>query len=372
MRPAGGGSPSIVHVMGWRSQQYGSFERFLVAVARECSARGARTHLVFPEAPAAEAFARDVDATLHRVPLARHPADPRALRGLAGVLRETRATHLHAHFGLDAYLALAVARRAGVERRFTTKHATPGTSRLTLAPARHRWLARQVEVMFAVSDRVRADLVALGVPAEKVVVSYLGVDPEAYRPDDGRRAAARAALGVGEQERMVLSTSHLRPGKGVELLPELAAQLARDPGRTVVVAAGDGPLRPQLEREASALAGRLRLVGVREDVPDLLAAADVFVFPTTGAEGLPLGPIEALASGTPVVATSVSDLAALAARAALIVPPGDVEALVAACRRVLADPALASDVGARGRALVAERLDVAAAARLHVERYLGR
>ena len=357
--------------MGWRSQQYGSFERFLVRLARRCSEEGAETHLVFPEEPAARSFVRDVDATIHHVPLARHPADPRALRGLRRVLRETGATHLHAHFGLDAYLALAVARAAGVERRFTTKHATPGTSRRSLAPARHRWLGRQVEVMFAVSDRVRQDLVALGVPPEKVVVSYLGVDVEAYRPDDARRAAARASLGIGADERLVLSTSHLRPGKGVELLPELAAQLSREPGGTVVVAAGDGPLRPELERAAAPLDGRLRFVGVREDVPDLLAAADVFVFPTTGNEGLPLGPIEALASATPVVATSVSDLATLAADAAVVVPPGDVGALVGACRRVLGDAAFAREVGAAGRALVSSRLDVGAAAELHVERYLA-
>lgn len=360
---------SIVHVMGWRSQQYGSFERFLVALARICGEAGARTHLVFPEPPASAAFVRDVDAEIHLVPLARHPADPRALAGLRRTLRG--ATHLHAHFGLDAYLALAVGRAVGVERRFTTKHAIPGTSRRTLAPERHRWLGRQVEVLFAVSERVRLDLIALGVPAEKVVTSYLGVDLGAYRPDAERRAAARAALGLGDEDRLVLSTSHLRPGKGVELLPRLAAELASDPGRTVVAAAGGGPLRAELEREGAALGDRFRLLGVREDVPELLAAADVFVFPTTGGEGLGLGPIEALASGTPVVAASVSDLGTLLADAALVVPPADLGALVKACRRLLGDPALAADVGARGRALAAERLDVAEAAALHARHYLG-
>jgi glycosyltransferase involved in cell wall biosynthesis len=358
--------------MGWRSQQYGSFERFLVAVARMCAEAGSETHLVFPEAPASAAFARDVEATIHHVPLARHPADPRALRGLGRVLRAARATHLHAHFGLDAYLALAVGRALGVEHRFTTKHITPGTSRLTMATARHRWLGRQVEVLFSVSERVRDDLIALGVPAEKVVVAYLGVDPDAYRPDEERRRAARESLGIGDDDRLVLSTSHMRPGKGVELLPKLAAELDRDPGRTVVVAAGDGPLRAELDRAAAPLGDRLRVVGVREDVPELLAAADVFVFPTTGPEGLGLGALEALASGTPVVVTAVSDLAALAGDAALVVPPGDVDGLVEACRRLLADPELAAGYGRRGRAVVAGRLDVGAAAALHAEHYLGR
>ena len=363
--------PSIVHVMGWRSQQYGSFERFLVALARTCAEAGAETHLVFPGRPASARFAAEVGAEIHHVPLARHPADVRTWRGLGRVLRATGATHLHAHFGLDSYLALAVARTLAVPRRFTTKHAVPGTSRRTLAPARHRWLGREVEVVFAVSERVRADLVAIGLPPEKVVTSYLGVDLDTYRPDEERRNAARAALGLEPDARLVLSTSHLRLGQGVELLPRVAAQLAREPGRVVVAVAGDGPLRPELERAAAPLGDRLRLLGVREDVPDLLAAADVFVFPTTGGEGLGLGPVEALASATPVVASAVSDLGTLLAGSALVVPPGDVDALVGACRRLLDDPALARELGGRGRALAAERLDVRTAAAVHARHYRG-
>jgi MMP alpha-(1->4)-mannosyltransferase len=94
------------------------------------------------------------------------------------------------------------------------------------------------------------------------------------------------------------------------------------------------------------------------------------VFPSDGAEGLPLGPMEALATGLPVVATEVSDLASLLTGAALLVPPGDTGALTAACARLLADRDLRARLGARGRAVVRERFSVQAAVEQHVARYL--
>src|SRR5947199_8024275 len=105
---------SIVHVMGWRSQQYGSFERFLVALCARSSEEGLDSHLVFHEAPASRAFGRDCPASFH---VLGPPRGPAFVRGLRRVLRDAGATHLHAHFGADAYAALAVARAARVRRR---------------------------------------------------------------------------------------------------------------------------------------------------------------------------------------------------------------------------------------------------------------
>lgn len=355
--------------MGWSSQQYGSFERFLVEVARQGAEHGIATHLVFHETPASQAFLRDVDATVHVLGSARHPADRRFTGSLGRLLDTTGATHLHAHFGLDAYLGVGLAARRGL-RTYATKHITPGRSRVTLSRARHRWLARHVERLFAVSDQVAADLVALGVRRDEIDVVRLGVDPEAYRPDPERRARARAGLGLADGQRLVLCTSHLRPGKGVELLPQLAATLPDD---VTVAVAGSGPLAGRLQADAERLgvpAERLMLLGVREDVPDLLAAADLFVFPTRADEGLPLGPIEALAAGLPVVATSVSDLPALIGDVARLVAPGDVAALRDACAELLGDPAAAAALGGRARAFVRARMNVRGAAAAHVTSYL--
>ena len=204
-------SPAIVHVMGWRSQQYASFERFLVALSHRCDEHGAQTHLVFPAPPASLEFAADARAKVHALPSARHPADPRFAVRLARLLRAVGATHVHAHYGTDAYHAVAVATALGM-RRYATKHITPGTSRLTLSRTRHRWLATRVERLFAVSHGVAGGLAALGVPTDKLEVCYIGIDPDAYRPDPDARARVRRELGLPEGAAIVLSTSHLRPG----------------------------------------------------------------------------------------------------------------------------------------------------------------
>lgn len=358
--------------MGWHSQQYGSFERFLVALAHSCDRSGMESHFVFPDTPGSRAFVRDAPAVIHLIPSPAGARDPRFARRLGGLLRRLRPTHLHAHFGLDAYEALATAAALGVAARFTTKHITPSSSRASVA--RHRLLAALVEAVFAVSHDVGDQLAALGVPARKLEVVHLGVDPDAYRPDPTAGDALRGELGLPPGTRLVLSTSHLRPGKGVELMPPLAAALAAQPDGVCVLVAGDGPLRAALEADACRLglgADRLRLLGVREDVPRLLAAADVFVFPTVGSEGYPLGPLEALAAARPVVASGVGDVGRSLAGAAEIVPPGDERALVASCRRLLADPAEAAALGAAGRRRVTERFSTQRAADRHVAVYLA-
>lgn len=357
---------SIVHVMGWRSQQYGSFERFLVALSRRCEQEGATTTLVFRARPSSSAFLSDVPAQVRVLSGARTPADPRFALDLARLLRGAHATHMHAHFGTDAYEALAVARAAGVRRRYSTKHIMPSSG--VRSALRHRWLGAQVETFFGVSEQVTQRLCSLGVPRDKAVLCRLGVDAAAYQVPPGTRGVVRAELAIPEGARIVLSTSHLRPGKGVELLPALVAGLTD----AVLVLAGEGPLRSALQDSADrlGLGSRLRLLGLRQDVPRLLAAADLVVFPTTANEGLPLGPLEAVAAGVPLVASAVSDLPALLGGLVTLVPPGDASALTAACLQVLRDPAAArlrADTAARH---VAAELSVQRATDIHLQHYL--
>ncbi|MGD9620977.1 MAG: glycosyltransferase family 4 protein [Mycolicibacterium sp.] len=361
-------SPSIVQVMGWRSQQYGSFEHFLVNLARVCSARGAQVHFVFPDPPASEVFRADASAAgaeFHEISSLRNVLDLRFDARLAQLFRRVGATHLQAHFGPESYHSLATARAVGVRRRYMTKHIAPEQS--AISELRHRVLAAQVETMFTVSDDVGQRLIGLGVPTNKLETVYLGVDVDAYCPNDPAiRADVRLELGLAETTRIVLSTSHLRPGKGVELLAELACALTRDPGGVAIVAAGDGPLRAKLEKES---AGLIHFLGVRQDVPRLLAAADVFVLPTTGTEGMPLGVFEALAAGVPVVASDVADLGRVLGGTAAVVPPGDGSALLAEIRRILLSPLLAACRAREGYKLVNQSMGVQRAAETYADHY---
>jgi glycosyltransferase involved in cell wall biosynthesis len=141
------------------------------------------------------------------------------------------------------------------------------------------------------------------------------------------------------------------------MLAAIPALLESFPGSCYLVA-GDGPQRPTLERRARELGveGRVRFLGARHDVPALLALADLAVLPTQ-ADLLPTAVLEAMAAGTPVVASAVGGIPELIehGQSGLLVPPGDPAALVAACGELLGAPERAERLAARARAVIAER-----------------
>jgi len=143
---------------------------------------------------------------------------------------------------------------------------------------------------------------------------------------------------------LVLAVGRLHPQKGYDTL--LAALPAL--GDCAVAVAGDGPLRGEL----AAAAPQVRWLGAREDVADLLAAADVVVLPSWW-EARSLTAQEALRAGRPLVASAVGGTPELVRDGAVLVRPGDPVALGRAVRALLDDPVAARALGARGRAVAA-------------------
>lgn len=152
--------------------------------------------------------------------------------------------------------------------------------------------------LLAVSEALKARMVALGMPADKITVHRTGVDGELFHPRD--RAAAKAALGVSGP--LVVSAGALVPVKGYSLA---LAAIARVP-EVLWLIVGDGPERSGLEAQARGLglSERVRFLGGRahEELPALLGAADILLH-TAEREGLANVWIEALACGTPLVVT---------------------------------------------------------------------
>jgi glycosyltransferase involved in cell wall biosynthesis len=167
-----------------------------------------------------------------------------------------------------------------------------------------------------------------------------------------RRAAVRAEVGVTGERPLVLSVGRLHPQKRYDVLIDAAARWRlRDPAPVVVVA-GSGPAYLPLAARISAARAPVTLLGHRTDVADLLAGADLAVV-TSDWEARQLFAQEALRAGVPLVATAVGGLPELVGEAALLVPAGDVDAVDAAVRSLLDDPALRADLAARGRARAA-------------------
>lgn len=151
--------------------------------------------------------------------------------------------------------------------------------------------------MLAVSAALKADMVALGLPEERIRVHYTGVDLDHFRPAEDR-AAAKAALGIHGP--MLLSVGALIPRKGHDLTIRALKSL---PDATLLIA-GHGPAQPALEALIAelGLGDRVRLLGSQphEALPGLAAAADVGVL-VSASEGLANAWVESLACGTPVV-----------------------------------------------------------------------
>jgi glycosyltransferase involved in cell wall biosynthesis len=214
-----------------------------------------------------------------------------------------------------------------------------------------RALARGVDRYLAVSREIAAELTGkLGWPAEKVEVVYNAVDSE--------RAAVEAPPGLREQlggsgtRPLVLTPARLNPQKGHRVLLEAISEVPD----ALFLFAGEGSERAALETEAERLgvSDRVRFLGRREDVPELLAVCDVFALPSLY-EGSSLAVLEAMAAGIPIVSTAIGGTEELIedGRSGLLVPPGDAKALAAALHRALGDPELRHALAARAR----ERID---------------
>jgi len=146
---------------------------------------------------------------------------------------------------------------------------------------------------------------------------------------------------------LVVTISRIAPQKNLGVLVEAAARLRRS-CIWVVLGDGDPQLLARLERQVRALGAPVRFVGARAAVDQWLRAAEVFVLPSLW-EGQPLVVREAMAAGTPVVATDVGGLHDMVSGTGLLVIPGDPEAIAAAIDRVLAHPALRDELSTRGR-----------------------
>jgi len=215
------------------------------------------------------------------------------------------------------------------------------------------------------------------IPASRVRIIYNGVDTAEFAPDQKRRELMRAELGYAPGDRILISVGRLAPEKGYDTLLRALALLAQADKGTRLVLVGDGPRRGFLQdlTKELGLQDRVRLLGNRKDIRDLLAAADVFVLSSLS-EGVSKSLLEAMAMALPVVATSVGSTpeVVLAEKTGLLVPARRPDLLAQALAAVLHDSQSAR-WGRAGRERVEAEFSlpatVAAYARLYRE-VLGR
>jgi glycosyltransferase involved in cell wall biosynthesis len=209
-----------------------------------------------------------------------------------------------------------------------------------LAPSQGEYLRRAEGVNTSWRSRVR----------EVVIPNGIALPPPATVQ---RRATARAALGLAEDDLVVGIVARLAPVKAHELLLEAVAKLAPTHPRLRLVCIGGGEREAELARLAEELdvTDRVVFAGMRRDVAELVPAFDVACL-TSRFECAPLSVIEAMAAGVAVVVSEVGAVRDMVADGVegLLFPPGDAAALADRLDRLAADPALRARMGAAGRA----------------------
>jgi len=294
----------------------------------------------------------------HIVPM-RGMLDLGWFRRFRALLRGRDVALIHAHeFGANTYGTLA-GRLGGLPVVATVHGRSYFTDR-----GRRRLAYRLVSraaTMVAVSEDIKRFVVeATGAATDRVRVVHNGIAP-ATPLTEGERAGLRAELGIQPEDRVVTVVGSLYPVKGHRYLLEAAPRILRACPTAVFLIAGRGACERELRAQARELdiEPRVRFLGLRGDVPGLLAIADVFVLPSLS-EGLSIALLEAMAAGRPVVTTRVGGNPELVVdgETGVLVPPADVERLASALVGVLSDAATARRLGENGLRRVRSRFSI--------------
>ena len=284
--------------------------------------------------------------------------DARVTLELARLFRQERLDLVSTHSSKAGIVGRLAARLASVPVVVHTVHGwgfhehMPARTRRTYEVL-ERFLARHTDRLASVSERTtRAGLEAgVGRPEQYVLIRS-GVPLERFHPDEACRRRVRAGLGWPADGPVVGSVGRLSPQKNPLDFTRAAARIAATHPDARFLYVGDGPLRADIEREldATGLRDRVALAGLRDDVPDLLRALDVFVL-TSLWEGMPRVVLQALATGVPVVAYDIAGIAEAVrdGRNGFTVPPGDVAALADHVIRLLDDDGQRAGLGRRAR-----------------------
>jgi len=282
--------------------------------------------------------------------------DPKMVWRLARIVREFKPDIVHSHM-IHANL-LARASRAGGWRKaplVCTVHSVNEGGRLRMYAYRvtDRWASITTNVSQAAVDRY----VAVGAaPAGHITYVPNGVDMSRFCPDEERRTAVRHSLGLAADECVILAVARFEEAKNhAGILRTFARVLETHPSATLLLV-GQGMLFNATRTLATTLhvADSVRFLGIRNDIPDLMRASDLYLMSSLW-EGLPMVLLEAAASGLPAVATDVggNPTAVLDGISGRIVSPNDDEALAAALIEVLnMSPAARRSWGHAARELV--------------------
>jgi glycosyltransferase involved in cell wall biosynthesis len=237
------------------------------------------------------------------------------------------------------------------------------------------WLShRGPEAIVCCSEEARRAHLRLGYDGEKMLVIPNGIDLSRYRPDAEARRAVREELGLQPEAILIGMAARYHPQKDHRAFMEAAGRMgAREPAAHFLLCGHQvTPENRELQRmvAAAGLADRIHLLGLRDDMPRVMAALDLAVLSSAYAEAFPLVIGEAMACEVPCAVTNVGDSAAIVGETGAVVPPRDPEALAEACLRLIeGGERRLRELGTAARRRIEERYSLARAAAQYAALY---
>ena len=365
----------------------GGAETVAYELARKLDPARYAVSIAAPLEPAQGAFSRmrqrcqDAGITTHALGLKRF-RHPWALLKLFWFFKRHDFAIVHGHNRFADVWATELGRWAGIPVRLWTRHLVyQDMNRRQLD--RYRRLSRNAGAVIAVSAAVRQYCIDTeGIAADRVLTVVNGIDTERFAPlPAGERAAARAELGLTAAEQLLLFIGRLNEQKAPDGFVRLIWKLRASGLPVHGFLCGQGPLEAELRALIDGGPGGVNLLGLRDDIPRLLGAADLFVS-TSRNEGLPLNVMEAMAAGTPFCAPELAQISELCREdddlAACLYPvpspTGEpAEELITAwaehVTRRLADPERRARCGRAGRQIILSRFSLERMVQRHEELY---
>jgi len=284
------------------------------------------------------------------------------LRQLNALFRQYRPAVVHTHIiGLNYAYPLML--RYRTPARVHTVHSLASREAGVRVGAWMRTLAFRYRlggvVPVAVAEEVRASIQQLyGYPDPPLIPN--GVPTDEYAPDPDTRVQWRQAHGIEPYATVLVHVGRFAPPKNHALLIEAFAQVRSD-APLYLLLVGGGELENAVREQVAGLGleSRVRFLGIRADVADILRASDMFVL-SSRVEGNPLSVMEAMAAGLPVVSTAVGGVPELvrAGETGLLVPSEDAAALAQAMQALVDDPARRQAMGAAARQYAVAHFDI--------------
>jgi glycosyltransferase involved in cell wall biosynthesis len=339
----------IVHTessLGWGGQ-----EIRILTEASGMLAKGHRVTLLTP--PSARIFSESQRIGIETVAL---PLEKKRLTGLIAIRRWLSVSDvdiINTHSSTDSWLvglALTLSHRSipVVRTRHISAPVKPG--------AINRWLyGHAAKRVVTTGESLRQELIhRLKLPDDRVISVPTGIDLKRFSVSQTQpKTQARRAIGIPENAFVIGIAATLRSWKGHDNLVEAFCRLAEKSPDLHLVIAGDGPRRQHLESliAQTPWASRVHLLGHREDVPEVLAALDLFVLPSYANEGVPQAIMQAMAMGLPVISTTIGAIsdAVVDGTTGLLLPPNQPETLAIAIDSLITDPERLKNYGLAAR-----------------------